>query len=181
MLQLWSNHDVVGTTPTRRPSFCSTADNPLQPPVPIYQTQILLVFASITSKPRAEHKKKHILHVCVLTRLIPCVFRLLPVVSDCFHSQQNASAVCLEQEKDPHVLTWPNKPGSKRKSATRMHGCIFPLILQWRSGLQMHKTWLRSCINIACPLIDCLWLHVQCVKRPPAVGGKTPAWLMHAI
>lgn len=94
-------------------------------PVPIYWRQIRLVFASITSKPRAQHKKKHILHVCVLAGLIPCVFRLLPVVSDCFHSQQNASAVCLEQEKDPHVLTWPNKPDSKRKAPQECEAVSF--------------------------------------------------------
>lgn len=136
MLQLWlfrSWRDGPGGTPSTwrhklpfTPHYFSiTVDDPLLPPVPIYWRQIRLVFASITSKPRAQHKKKHILHVCVLAGLIPCVFRLLPVVSDCFHSQQNASAVCLEQEKDPHVLTWPNKPDSKRKAPQECEAVSF--------------------------------------------------------
>lgn len=49
------------------------------------------------------------------------------------------------------------------------------------SGLQMHKTWLYSCIHAGRLLIDCPWQHVRCVKRPPVAGRTTPAWLMHAI
>lgn len=55
--------------------------------------------------------------------------------------------------------------------------CAFPLMLGWQSGLQMHE----SCINRGRLLTDCPWPHVRCGKRPPAAGGKTPAWLMLTV
>lgn len=96
----------------------------------------------------------------------------------------NPTTVCLEQDTDPHFqasrfiyvifLTWQNKHNQSIKDFKHIWCELvnFPLILQWQSGLQMHKTWLQSHINIACLLIDCLWRHVQCVKRLPAVGER---------
>lgn len=107
----------------------------------------------------------HTLHVL---EVFSCCFRLFSLVT-------NPAALFLAQKQDPHlqasrchyvlVLTWPNKHNRGMK--------VFPR--RPRTCETWLGSWLRSCINTGCVLIDRLWLRVQRVQKPPTAGEKTPA------